>query len=170
MHLCFYFAESLKAEGFSSNEATEDLQCDSFEPVAINTWHLNDHKMSIYGQNFFFCDLCDNVADSMVERKEQIKNNHPEKVCNDCDFVAVAKGSIKRQIMGKRKNTLLKCDQCKANFTTTDGLHHHKTSTHQEIVYPCDICDSVFPKLDNLKMHRKSYHSEIYLQEKVQGN
>ena len=119
-------------------EVIEDAVSEDLGPTNTHEESQGNEETSrkrkrVDGIGAYSFDQCENRGSKSVLNK---KSKHHENIsypCNQCEYVATEKFSLKR----------------------------HKISKHDGVGYPCDLCDYAASRPSNLKKHKESSHSTI---------
>ena len=114
---------------------TEDLVPANTDQESQGNGETARKRKRVDGIGSYSFDQCEYRGSKSVLNK---KSKHHENIsypCNQCEYVANEKFSLKR----------------------------HKISKHDGVGYPCDLCDYAASRPSNLKKHKESSHSTIYV-------
>ena len=111
-----------------------------------------------------------NMADEIMEDNTTVnvkieKNVDPNSAydhpCNQCDYTATTKHTLKRHRESKHEGITYSCDKCLRTFALKDNLRVHTKRFHEGKRYPCNTCDSILKCPSSLSRHRKKNHKLI---------
>ena len=79
-----------------------------------------------------------------------------------CDTILSSKYYVKKHedIIHRRKDKKLDCQDCGKQFTQKDKFTKHIISIHKGIKYKCKQCDKEFKTASHRSTHVKSLHEQ----------
>ncbi|XP_060726877.1 zinc finger protein ZFAT-like isoform X1 [Tachysurus vachellii] len=114
------------------------------------------------------CEYCGKLFWYQVHYNMHVRTHTGEHLhyCSQCNYSSITKNSLKRHVIQRHSNVLLKCHIEGCQYSTPDKykLQAH-VKTHVEIVkksFVCPICKSAFPE-DKIKHHIRSIHPDTSL-------
>ncbi|XP_028836107.1 zinc finger protein ZFAT [Denticeps clupeoides] len=111
------------------------------------------------------CEFCGKLFWYQVHYNMHVRTHTREHLhyCSQCDYSSVTKNCLKRHVIQKHSNILLKCPAEGCQYCTPDKYKlqtHLKThSDTDKKSFVCPVCEQSFPE-DKLKSHIKSSHPD----------
>ena len=81
--------------------------------------------------------------------------------CDQCEYKATQKWSLKSHIESILDNVAYSCDQCEYKATQKPKLKSHIESIHGNVTYSCDNCEYKATQKLSLKSHIESIHGNV---------
>ncbi|XP_072536439.1 zinc finger protein ZFAT isoform X2 [Salminus brasiliensis] len=135
---------------------------DQMQKMQLNM-ELFERIRKIYGD--LECEYCGKLFWYQVHYNMHVRTHTREHLhyCSQCSYSSITKNCLKRHVIQKHSNILLKCPLEECQYCTPDKykLQAH-VKTHTEIVkkqYICPICKESFPE-DKLRYHIKISHPD----------
>ncbi|XP_017327742.1 zinc finger protein ZFAT [Ictalurus punctatus] len=114
------------------------------------------------------CEYCGKLFWYQVHYNMHVRTHTREHLhyCSQCSYSSITKNCLKRHVIQRHSNVLLKCPSEGCQYSTPDKykLQAHLKS-HSEIVkksFVCPICKKALPE-DKLRHHIKSNHPDTSL-------
>ena len=82
-------------------------------------------------------------------------------LCNQCDYKAGQKSSLKTHKISVHKGVRYLCNHCDYKAKWKSNLKTHERSVHESVKYPCNQCDYKATQKSSLKTHRMSLHESV---------
>uniref|UniRef100_A0A672THC2 Zinc finger protein ZFAT n=2 Tax=Strigops habroptila TaxID=2489341 RepID=A0A672THC2_STRHB len=157
----------------SSNAATSDsgsgavafMQIlDSLQKRQMNT-ELCERIRKVYGD--LECEYCGKLFWYQVHYDMHVRTHTREHLyyCSQCNYSSITKNCLKRHVIQKHSNILLKCPTEHCDYSTPDKykLQAH-LKVHTELdkkSYSCPVCEKSFSEDRLIKSHIKTNHPEV---------
>ncbi|XP_065525078.1 zinc finger protein ZFAT isoform X3 [Lathamus discolor] len=157
----------------SSNAATPDsgsgavafMQIlDSLQKRQMNT-ELCERIRKVYGD--LECEYCGKLFWYQVHYDMHVRTHTREHLyyCSQCNYSSITKNCLKRHVIQKHSNILLKCPTEHCDYSTPDKykLQAH-LKVHTELdkkSYSCPVCEKSFSEDRLIKSHIKTNHPEV---------
>ena len=94
-----------------------------------------------------------------IKLKELINSARDETLqCNECDYKATFKSSLKVHIQSKHEKIVHKCNDCDYKATFRSSLNIHIQSKHKNILHKCSECEKVFKNKSYMRKHQQDNH------------
>ncbi|XP_062426643.1 zinc finger protein ZFAT isoform X1 [Rhea pennata] len=157
----------------SSNAVTTDNQSgavafmqilDSLQKRQMNT-ELCERIRKVYGD--LECEYCGKLFWYQVHYDMHVRTHTREHLyyCSQCNYSSITKNCLKRHVIQKHSNILLKCPTEHCDYSTPDKykLQAH-LKVHTELdkkSYSCPVCEKSFTEDRLIKSHIKTNHPEV---------
>ncbi|NXE25998.1 ZFAT protein, partial [Ardeotis kori] len=157
----------------SSNAVTSDSQSgavafmqilDSLQKRQMNT-ELCERIRKVYGD--LECEYCGKLFWYQVHYDMHVRTHTREHLyyCSQCNYSSITKNCLKRHVIQKHSNILLKCPTEHCDYSTPDKykLQAH-LKVHTELdkkSYSCPVCEKSFSEDRLIKSHIKTNHPEV---------
>ena len=142
-----------KSEIDGDGHSEIDIKIENIENV-VNYHIENDnqlHKVVECGAEFRWKNV--------LVRHVRSKHRGVKYSCNQCEYQATQKGSIKIHKESKHEGLKYSCNQCNYQATQQGHLERHKLSKHEDVKYSCDHCVYQASYKTNLRKHKISQHN-----------
>ena len=106
--------------------------------------------LSMLVSNLFVINVNTKLLDkatSLIIRREY---TYP---CDQCDFKASHKRSLKTHQSSRHKGIKYPCDQCNYKASQKGNLKIHKNAVHGGVKYPCNQCEYKATTKGSLNVH-----------------
>ena len=112
----------------------------------------------------YSCDQCDYKATHKGSLKRHIESVHGDKQypCDKCDYKTAWKGNLKTHIDSVHGDVRYTCDQCDNKATQKGDVKRHIEYIHGDVRYTCDQCDYNLKRNHDLKTHMNSVHGDVW--------
>uniref|UniRef100_A0A8C4SPS7 Zinc finger protein ZFAT n=1 Tax=Erpetoichthys calabaricus TaxID=27687 RepID=A0A8C4SPS7_ERPCA len=126
---------------------------------------LFERIRKVYGD--LECEYCGKLFWYQVHYDMHIRTHTREHLyyCSQCSYSSITKNCLKRHVIQKHSNILLKCPTEGCEYTTPDK---YKLQAHLKIHteldkrnYNCPVCMKSFPEDRLIKSHIKTNHPEV---------
>ncbi|MBN3314639.1 ZFAT protein, partial [Atractosteus spatula] len=113
------------------------------------------------------CEYCGKLFWYQVHYNMHIRTHTREHLhyCSQCNYSSITKNCLKRHVIQKHSNILLKCPTEGCEYSTPDK---YKLQAHLKIhtdmdkrSYVCPVCEKSFPEDRLIKSHIKTYHPDV---------
>ncbi|XP_075599378.1 zinc finger protein ZFAT isoform X1 [Balearica regulorum gibbericeps] len=157
----------------SSNAATSDSGSGavafmqilgSLQKRQMNT-ELCERIRKVYGD--LECEYCGKLFWYQVHYDMHVRTHTREHLyyCSQCNYSSITKNCLKRHVIQKHSNILLKCPTEHCDYSTPDKykLQAH-LKVHTELdkkSYSCPVCEKSFSEDRLIKSHIKTNHPEV---------
>nr|XP_013812289.1 PREDICTED: zinc finger protein ZFAT isoform X2 [Apteryx mantelli mantelli] len=157
----------------SSNAVTTDNRSgavafmqilDSLQKRQMNT-ELCERIRKVYGD--LECEYCGKLFWYQVHYDMHVRTHTREHLyyCSQCNYSSITKNCLKRHVIQKHSNILLKCPTEHCDYSTPDKykLQAH-LKVHTELdkkSYSCPVCEKSFSEDRLIKSHIKTNHPEV---------
>uniref|UniRef100_A0A8C0AVU4 Zinc finger protein ZFAT n=1 Tax=Buteo japonicus TaxID=224669 RepID=A0A8C0AVU4_9AVES len=164
---------AISPQAASSNAVTSDsgsgavafMQIlDSLQKRQMNT-ELCERIRKVYGD--LECEYCGKLFWYQVHYDMHVRTHTREHLyyCSQCNYSSITKNCLKRHVIQKHSNILLKCPTEHCDYSTPDKykLQAH-LKVHTELdkkSYSCPVCEKSFSEDRLIKSHIKTNHPEV---------
>ncbi|RXN01616.1 Zinc finger protein ZFAT [Acipenser ruthenus] len=137
---------------------------DSLQKRQLNM-DLFERIRKVYGD--LECEYCGKLFWYQVHYDMHTRTHTHEHLyyCSQCSYSSITKNCLKRHVIQKHSNILLKCPTEGCEYTTPDK---YKLQAHLKIhteldkrSYVCPVCEKSFPEDRLIKSHIKNSHPEV---------
>ncbi|KFO75521.1 Zinc finger protein ZFAT, partial [Cuculus canorus] len=157
----------------SSNAVTLDGQSrtvafmqilDSLQKRQMTT-ELCERIRKVYGD--LECEYCGKLFWYQVHYDMHVRTHTREHLyyCSQCNYSSITKNCLKRHVIQKHSNILLKCPTEHCDYSTPDK---YKLQAHLKVhtdldkkSYSCPVCEKSFSEDRLIKSHIKTNHPEV---------
>ncbi|NWS42371.1 ZFAT protein, partial [Probosciger aterrimus] len=158
-------ASSDAATSDSGSGAVAFMQIlDSLQKRQMNT-ELCERIRKVYGD--LECEYCGKLFWYQVHYDMHVRTHTREHLyyCSQCNYSSITKNCLKRHVIQKHSNILLKCPTEHCDYSTPDKykLQAH-LKVHTELdkkSYSCPVCEKSFSEDRLIKSHIKTNHPEV---------
>ncbi|XP_062987234.1 zinc finger protein ZFAT [Elgaria multicarinata webbii] len=137
---------------------------DSLQKRQMNT-ALCEKIRKVYGD--LECEYCGKLFWYQVHYDMHVRTHTREHLyyCSQCSYSSITKNCLKRHVIQKHSNILLKCPTEDCDYSTPDKykLQAH-LKVHSELdkkSYSCPVCEKSFSEDRLIKSHIKTNHPEV---------
>ncbi|XP_057648617.1 zinc finger protein ZFAT isoform X1 [Chionomys nivalis] len=137
---------------------------DSLQKKQMNT-SLCERIRKVYGD--LECEYCGKLFWYQVHFDMHVRTHTREHLyyCSQCHYSSITKNCLKRHVIQKHSNILLKCPTDGCDYSTPDKykLQAH-LKVHTELdkrSYSCPVCEKSFSEDRLIKTHIKTNHPEV---------
>uniref|UniRef100_A0A8C8RBG0 Zinc finger protein ZFAT n=1 Tax=Pelusios castaneus TaxID=367368 RepID=A0A8C8RBG0_9SAUR len=137
---------------------------DSLQKRQMNT-ELCEKIRKVYGD--LECEYCGKLFWYQVHYDMHVRTHTREHLyyCSQCNYSSITKNCLKRHVIQKHSNILLKCPTEDCDYSTPDKykLQAH-LKVHTELdkkSYSCPVCEKSFSEDRLIKSHIKTNHPEV---------
>ncbi|XP_026988328.1 zinc finger protein ZFAT isoform X1 [Sagmatias obliquidens] len=137
---------------------------DSLQKRRMNTG-LCERIRKVYGD--LECEYCGKLFWYQVHFDMHVRTHTREHLyyCSQCHYSSITKNCLKRHVIQKHSNILLKCPTDGCDYSTPDKykLQAH-LKVHTELdkrSYSCPVCEKSFSEDRLIKSHIKTNHPEV---------
>uniref|UniRef100_A0ABI7WJQ3 C2H2-type domain-containing protein n=1 Tax=Felis catus TaxID=9685 RepID=A0ABI7WJQ3_FELCA len=137
---------------------------DGLQKRRMNTG-LCERIRKVYGD--LECEYCGKLFWYQVHFDMHVRTHTREHLyhCSQCHYSSITKNCLKRHVIQKHSNVLLKCPTDGCNYSTPDKykLQAH-LKVHTELdkrSYSCPVCEKSFSEDRLIKSHIKTNHPEV---------
>uniref|UniRef100_A0A8B9ZHS2 Zinc finger protein ZFAT n=1 Tax=Anas platyrhynchos TaxID=8839 RepID=A0A8B9ZHS2_ANAPL len=137
---------------------------DSLQKRQMNT-ELCERIRKVYGD--LECEYCGKLFWYQVHYDMHVRTHTREHLyyCSQCNYSSITKNCLKRHVIQKHSNILLKCPTEHCDYSTPDKykLQAH-LKVHTELdkkSYSCPVCEKSFSEDRLIKSHIKTNHPEV---------
>lgn len=137
---------------------------DSLQKRQMNT-ELCERIRKVYGD--LECEYCGKLFWYQVHYDMHVRTHTREHLyyCSQCSYSSITKNCLKRHVIQKHSNILLKCPTEHCDYSTPDKykLQAH-LKVHSELdkkSYSCPVCEKSFSEDRLIKSHIKINHPEV---------
>ncbi|XP_074001288.1 zinc finger protein ZFAT isoform X3 [Numenius arquata] len=137
---------------------------DSLQKRQMNT-ELCEKIRKVYGD--LECEYCGKLFWYQVHYDMHVRTHTREHLyyCSQCNYSSITKNCLKRHVIQKHSNILLKCPTEHCDYSTPDKykLQAH-LKVHMEMdkkSYSCPVCEESFSEDRLIKSHIKTNHPEV---------
>ncbi|XP_028356070.1 zinc finger protein ZFAT isoform X3 [Physeter macrocephalus] len=137
---------------------------DSLQKRRMNTG-LCERIRKVYGD--LECEYCGKLFWYQVHFDMHVRTHTREHLyhCSQCNYSSITKNCLKRHVIQKHSNILLKCPTDGCDYSTPDKykLQAH-LKVHTELdkrSYSCPVCEKSFSEDRLIKSHIKTNHPEV---------
>ncbi|NWQ95619.1 ZFAT protein, partial [Burhinus bistriatus] len=164
---------AISPQAASSNAVTSDggsgaaafMQIlDSLQKRQMNR-ELCERIRKVYGD--LECEYCGKLFWYQVHYDMHVRTHTREHLyyCSQCNYSSITKNCLKRHVIQKHSNILLKCPTEHCDYSTPDKykLQAH-LKVHTELdkkSYSCPVCEKSFSEDRLIKSHIKTNHPEV---------
>ncbi|NXP52094.1 ZFAT protein, partial [Heliornis fulica] len=164
---------TISPQAAPSNAATTDCGSgavafmqilDSLQKRQMNT-ELCEKIRKVYGD--LECEYCGKLFWYQVHYDMHVRTHTREHLyyCSQCNYSSITKNCLKRHVIQKHSNVLLKCPTEHCDYSTPDKykLQAH-LKVHTELdkkSYSCPVCEKSFSEDRLIKSHIKTNHPEV---------
>ncbi|NXY41018.1 ZFAT protein, partial [Ceuthmochares aereus] len=166
---------AIGAQAASSNAVTLDSQSravafmqilDSLQKRQM-TMELCERIRKVYGD--LECEYCGKLFWYQVHYDMHVRTHTREHLyyCSQCNYSSITKNCLKRHVIQKHSNILLKCPTEHCDYSTPDK---YKLQAHLKVhtdldkkSYSCPVCEKSFSEDRLIKSHIKTNHPEVSL-------
>ncbi|XP_069710799.1 zinc finger protein ZFAT [Phaenicophaeus curvirostris] len=163
------------AQAASSNAVTSESQSravafmqilDSLQKRQM-TMELCERIRKVYGD--LECEYCGKLFWYQVHYDMHVRTHTREHLyyCSQCNYSSITKNCLKRHVIQKHSNILLKCPTEHCDYSTPDK---YKLQAHLKVhtdldkkSYSCPVCEKSFSEDRLIKSHIKTNHPEVSL-------
>ncbi|NXJ65989.1 ZFAT protein, partial [Rostratula benghalensis] len=163
--LCPQAAPSSAATSDSGSGAVAFMQIlDSLQKRQMNT-ELCERIRKVYGD--LECEYCGKLFWYQVHYDMHVRTHTREHLyyCSQCNYSSITKNCLKRHVIQKHSNILLKCPTEHCDYSTPDK---YKLQAHLKVHmetdkknYSCPVCEESFSEDRLIKSHIKTNHPEV---------
>ncbi|XP_036395514.1 zinc finger protein ZFAT-like isoform X2 [Megalops cyprinoides] len=155
------------AEGVSSpqQEKTAFRQIiDSMQKRQLNM-EVFERIRKVYGD--LECEYCGKLFWYQVHYNMHVRTHTREHLhyCSQCSYSSITKNCLKRHVIQRHSDILLKCPSEGCQYCTPDK---YKLKAHLKIhsdmdrrSYVCPVCEQSFPEDRLIKSHIKTFHPDV---------
>ncbi|NWS70348.1 ZFAT protein, partial [Crotophaga sulcirostris] len=157
----------------SSNAVTSDSQSGAVAFMQIldslqkrqMTMELCERIRKVYGD--LECEYCGKLFWYQVHYDMHVRTHTREHLyyCSQCNYSSITKNCLKRHVIQKHSNILLKCPTEHCDYSTPDK---YKLQAHLKVhtdldkkSYSCPVCEKSFSEDRLIKSHIKTNHPEV---------
>ncbi|KYO45226.1 zinc finger protein ZFAT isoform X1 [Alligator mississippiensis] len=137
---------------------------DGLQKRQMNT-ELCEKIRKVYGD--LECEYCGKLFWYQVHYDMHVRTHTREHLyyCSQCNYSSITKNCLKRHVIQKHSNILLKCPTEHCDYSTPDKykLQAH-LKVHTELdkkSYSCPVCEKSFSEDRLIKSHIKTNHPEV---------
>ncbi|XP_010188224.1 PREDICTED: zinc finger protein ZFAT, partial [Mesitornis unicolor] len=137
---------------------------DSLQKRQMNT-ELCERIRKVYGD--LECEYCGKLFWYQVHYDMHVRTHTREHLyyCSQCNYSSITKNCLKRHVIQKHSNILLRCPTEHCDYSTPDKykLQAH-LKVHTELdkkSYSCPVCEKSFSEDRLIKSHIKTNHPEV---------
>uniref|UniRef100_A0A670YFG0 Zinc finger and AT-hook domain containing n=1 Tax=Pseudonaja textilis TaxID=8673 RepID=A0A670YFG0_PSETE len=137
---------------------------DNLQKQQMNT-ALCEKIRKVYGD--LECEYCGKLFWYQVHFDMHVRTHTREHLhyCSQCNYSSITKNCLKRHVIQKHSNILLKCPTEDCDYSTPDKykLQAH-LKVHSELdkkSYSCPVCEKSFSEDRLIKAHIKTNHPEV---------
>ncbi|XP_029779438.1 zinc finger protein ZFAT isoform X2 [Suricata suricatta] len=137
---------------------------DGLQKRRMNTG-LCERIRKVYGD--LECEYCGKLFWYQVHFDMHVRTHTREHLyhCSQCHYSSITKNCLKRHVIQKHSNVLLKCPTAGCDYSTPDKykLQAH-LKVHTELdkrSYSCPVCEKSFSEDRLIKSHIKTNHPEV---------
>nr|XP_056710320.1 zinc finger protein ZFAT isoform X2 [Euleptes europaea] len=137
---------------------------DSLQKRQMNT-ALCEKIRKVYGD--LECEYCGKLFWYQVHYDMHVRTHTREHLyyCSQCSYSSITKNCLKRHVVQKHSNILLKCPTEDCDYSTPDKYKlqaHLKVHTEMDKKsYACPVCEKSFSEDRLIKSHIKTNHPEV---------
>ncbi|XP_036904488.1 zinc finger protein ZFAT [Sturnira hondurensis] len=137
---------------------------DSLQKRRMDT-SLCERLRKVYGD--LECEYCGKLFWYQVHFDMHVRTHTREHLyyCSQCHYSSITKNCLKRHVIQKHSNILLKCPTAGCDYSTPDKYKlqaHLKVHTELEKrSYSCPVCEKSFSEDRLIKSHIKTNHPEV---------
>jgi len=145
-------------------EFKEKLEKDFVDESGIDSHLMQENEASessIHKTNMADESNEDNTIVNVKIERIAGPNSAYDYPCNQCDYTATTKPSLRRHRDSKHEGITYSCDKCERTFAVKDNLRIHAKRVHEGKRYPCNACDSILKCPSSLSRHRTKNHKLI---------
>ncbi|NXA77094.1 ZFAT protein, partial [Thryothorus ludovicianus] len=137
---------------------------DSLQKRQMNT-ELRERIRKVYGD--LECEYCGKLFWYQVHYDMHVRTHTREHLyyCSQCNYSSITKNCLKRHVIQKHSNILLKCPTEHCDYSTPDK---YKLQAHLKVhtdldkkSYSCPVCEKSFSEDRLIKSHIKTNHPEV---------
>ncbi|ELW57116.1 Zinc finger protein ZFAT [Tupaia chinensis] len=137
---------------------------DSLQKKQMNT-SLCERIRKVYGD--LECEYCGKLFWYQVHFDMHVRTHTREHLyyCSQCHYSSITKNCLKRHVIQKHSNILLKCPTDGCDYSTPDK---YKLQAHLKVhtvldkrSYSCPVCEKSFSEDRLIKTHIKTNHPEV---------
>ncbi|NXH32027.1 ZFAT protein, partial [Myiagra hebetior] len=137
---------------------------DSLQKRQMNT-ELREKIRKVYGD--LECEYCGKLFWYQVHYDMHVRTHTREHLyyCSQCNYSSITKNCLKRHVIQKHSNILLKCPTEHCDYSTPDK---YKLQAHLKVhtdldkkSYSCPVCEKSFSEDRLIKSHIKTNHPEV---------
>ncbi|XP_064410016.1 zinc finger protein ZFAT-like isoform X3 [Latimeria chalumnae] len=157
-------SHSLDSDTQSEREAFMQI-LDSLQKRVMNV-DLFERIRKVYGN--LECEYCGKLFWYQVHYDMHVRTHTREHLyyCSQCSYSSITKNCLKRHVIQKHSNVLLKCPTEGCDYSTPDKYKlqaHLKVHTDLKRSYACPVCGKSFSEDRLIKSHIKLNHPEVSL-------
>ncbi|XP_066479982.1 zinc finger protein ZFAT [Tiliqua scincoides] len=137
---------------------------DNLQKRQMNT-ALCEKIRKVYGD--LECEYCGKLFWYQVHYDMHVRTHTREHLyyCSQCSYSSITKNCLKRHVIQKHSNILLKCPNKDCDYSTPDKYKlqaHLKVHTEMDKKsYSCPVCEKSFSEDRLIKSHIKTNHPEV---------
>ncbi|NWU27896.1 ZFAT protein, partial [Dyaphorophyia castanea] len=129
------------------------------------TTELRERIRKVYGD--LECEYCGKLFWYQVHYDMHVRTHTREHLyyCSQCNYSSITKNCLKRHVIQKHSNILLKCPTEHCDYSTPDK---YKLQAHLKVhtdldkkSYSCPVCEKSFSEDRLIKSHIKTNHPEV---------
>ncbi|XP_056341267.1 zinc finger protein ZFAT [Oenanthe melanoleuca] len=137
---------------------------DSLQKRQMST-ELRERIRKVYGD--LECEYCGKLFWYQVHYDMHVRTHTREHLyyCSQCNYSSITKNCLKRHVIQKHSNILLKCPTEHCEYSTPDK---YKLQAHLKVhtdldkkSYSCPVCEKSFSEDRLIKSHIKTNHPEV---------
>ncbi|NWS85175.1 ZFAT protein, partial [Toxostoma redivivum] len=137
---------------------------DSLQKRQMST-ELRERIRKVYGD--LECEYCGKLFWYQVHYDMHVRTHTREHLyyCSQCNYSSITKNCLKRHVIQKHSNILLKCPTEHCDYSTPDK---YKLQAHLKVhtdldkkSYSCPVCEKSFSEDRLIKSHIKTNHPEV---------
>ncbi|XP_060099183.1 LOW QUALITY PROTEIN: zinc finger protein ZFAT [Heteronotia binoei] len=157
-------ADSLTSSDHRTGAAAFMQILDSMQKRQMNTT-LCEKIRKVYGD--LECEYCGKLFWYQVHYDMHVRTHTREHLyyCSQCNYSSITKNCLKRHVVQKHSNILLKCPTKDCDYSTPDKYKlqaHLKVHTEMDKKnYSCPVCEKTFSEDRLIKSHIKTNHPEV---------
>ena len=138
-----------------------NLECEQCSMTYSSYRGLYNHIQSVHIK--YPCNQCDYKASQKVSLKLHVQAKHEgiKYCCNQCDYQSAHQSSLNRHKQSMHEGVKYACSQCDYQATHKNSLNVHIQSKHEGIMYPCNECDYQAARQSHLTRHIQTKHEGI---------
>ncbi|XP_059343838.1 zinc finger protein ZFAT [Ammospiza nelsoni] len=158
-------ASSNTATASGGNGSVAFMQIlDSLQKRQMST-ELRERIRKVYGD--LECEYCGKLFWYQVHYDMHVRTHTREHLyyCSQCNYSSITKNCLKRHVIQKHSNILLKCPTENCDYSTPDK---YKLQAHLKVhsdldkkSYSCPVCEKSFSEDRLIKSHIKTNHPEV---------
>ncbi|XP_070690740.1 zinc finger protein 1035 [Pempheris klunzingeri] len=135
----------------------------------------DEEEVDVTGEDLFNCPVCSMLFSSKSGLLEHQNKQHPNEKpfkCELCGKTFAVKRYLKEherrhrqklaaQIATRSEENVLKCSQCRTEFSSAQDLSLHMRLHAETIEYRCDMCYKSFSQWSLLRQHQESHVGQV---------